>query len=89
MAAEYKETDESKMTLRERIGRQNEQKMLEYYEPVMPKNPMNKSKSSLEDMLTSNMIRSEINDLQYTSRVKISCLAPPALRTNGTATSPT
>lgn len=34
----------------------------------VPKNPLNKSKSSLEDMLTSNMIRSEINDLQYTSR---------------------
>lgn len=68
MAAQYKETDESKMTLREKVGRQNEQLMLEYYEPVMPTNPLNKTKSSLEDMLTSNMIQADINDLQYTSR---------------------
>lgn len=60
--------EEGSMTAAEKIQKRNMERMLELYNPVVPKNPMPKIKLSLTDMKESKLLSEDIDD--YTWRKK-------------------
>ena len=64
----YVETDESKLSAKERVDRRNKEETIEKYFPVMAKNSLPKAKLSLEDMKKYNAISPDLDD--YTWRKK-------------------
>ena len=60
--------DESKLTALQKYSAKNDDRLVELYSPVIPKNPLPKTKMSLTDMKEANLISKDIDD--YTWRKK-------------------
>ena len=64
-ALEYKETDESKMDLKEKVHNRNIAYQMETYSKVVPKNSWPKVKQTLANMKTYKAIKQDITDMQW------------------------
>ena len=64
-AVEYKETDESKMDLKNKLHNRNIAYQMETYSKVVPKNTWPKVKQTLANMKTYKAIKQDIADMQW------------------------